>query len=377
MKAVVVLANEPVWPIVNGGRERMAGMIEGLAQEFSLTLVTASPRQQPPEAPPPLDIDVRVLPPPASPLGRMARGWPHLTASLLDRNALAQLQHVIHEIRPCALVASHSYLAAASLPAETAVVVDFPNLESRRQASLAGQGGVRRALHAMEHLKALQWEPRVARAAALCLAVDDTDRAQLRSWGAREVLEIPNVAKPPTSTPTPSPRDGYVLFFGSGSYGPNADGLRWLLHQVWPLVQALDPGLRLVVAGRGTAKAAGNKPCHNTEFRGFVEDLGALLAGASVVVAPVQSGAGSQLKVVSALAHGRSIVATPFSARSVPRTHRDTVKLASTPDEFARAVVDTVQDADGRHRREEQLVRTPLPSWPQAVAPLVHWIRTC
>ena len=48
-------------------------------------------------------------------------------------------------------------------------------------------------------------------------------------------------------------------------------------------------------------------------MRGFVTDLAAEYDEASLVVAPILSGSGTQIKVLDALAHGRPLVASTFA----------------------------------------------------------------
>lgn len=326
MTQLLVVANEPVWPTVNGGRVRMAAIVDALRDAFDVRLHEPQSTR-------------RTLPLLA----------PHLGAAMLDRRRVdvGDAQLVLY---------THSYLEPVGPRVDVPVVVDFQNLEVDRQRSLARHGGLaRRALAAVEAGKARRWEPRTARRAALCIAVTDADADVLRRWGARRVVVVPNAA---TATRcAPSPADGPVTFLANVTYGPNRAAAERIRHDVWPLVQAARPDARLRIVGRGTGEE--------------VDDVGPVFAAASMLLAPVEEGGGTQLKVVEALAHGRVVVASAYSARSAPATARDACVATVDAADMAATIVRLLDDVDTRHRLETSAC---VPTWAEATAPIVREI---
>ena len=68
-------------------------------------------------------------------------------------------------------------------------------------------------------------------------------------WPSRSVSVLPNGFDFPATAP-PGPSDSQrLLFYGSLFYRPNADGVRWLCQEVWPLILARRPDSQLDVAG--------------------------------------------------------------------------------------------------------------------------------
>lgn len=337
------LANESPWPVHNGGRVRMAGLIQALRPAVVLAATARTPEP----------CDARAVGLPQAGRSRLAAvlgTGPRLGRGLLGGAAVEEVRR--HAASLQALVVSHSYLAAELPELDVPLVVDFQNLEVLRQADAKGP------LAWYETLKAGSWEPRVARRAAVCVCVDERDAAVVRGWGAQQVVVVPNVVEVPISPA--SPRDGYVLLVGDWRYGPNADGLRWFHEQVAPHVQS-----RVVVVGRGSESVPGGI--------GFVADLGPLYDAAAVVVSPVGRGAGTQLKVAEALARGRLVVTRPYGARSVPPGAAVGTEVAAAPQDFARAVERTVRELDQRAVRERSLRSVAIPrSWDEAAAPLLR-----
>ena len=129
---------------------------------------------------------------------------------------------------------------------------------------------------------------------------------------------------------------------------PNFDGLRWFLDEVWPLVKAALPGVRLLVAGfvaeglDAAALLSGPDVVH----LGYVEDLRGLYDLARVFVAPTRFSAGIPYKVHEAAAHGLPVVATERLAEQLGWT-AGTDLLAQDPFDpagFAAAVVSAYRD---------------------------------
>lgn len=339
------LASDSPWPVHNGGRARMAGLLSALGPDVRVLVATRHPGSE---------VDPRATALPASGrsrLGALAGSGPRLGRGLLGAASVAALREQSRDLD--ALVVSHSYLAAQLPDLGVPLVADLPNLEVVRQSGLGT------LLGRVESWKARRWEPAVVRRAQLCLCVDEQDAAVVRRWGARAVVVVPNVVEVPASPA--SPAAGNVLLVADWRYGPNADGLRWFRSEVAPLLRS-----RVVLAGRGSEGLPGGV--------GFVDDLGPLYDAAAVVVSPVRRGAGTQLKVAEALSRGRLVVTTPYGGRSVPAAALPMgVELAEEAADFARAVDRVVREVEQRSARERALRTAPFARiWSEAAAPLVR-----
>jgi glycosyltransferase involved in cell wall biosynthesis len=339
---LVVVTNEEVWPTVNGGRVRIAGLVDALRARFDVALLEPAATKRS--------------------LTQTFDPRPRRGTSVLDREAVTAAARGAR-----AVLYTHSYLEPVAPRLPVPVIVDFPNLEVDRQRSFARTGPPsRRASSAVEAVKARRWEPQTARRSALAIAVTEDDADVLRRWGARRVVLVPNASD--IASVGPSPADGPVTFLGSAAYAPNAEAIERVLREVWPAVRAAAPAARLCIAGRGTAEQFRSDPAAGVEVLGEIDDPAAVLARASMFLAPVERGAGTQLKVVEAVAAGRVVVATPHSATSAPGC-----VVADTASAMAAAVVELLKDIGGRHRRE-RAQRGTVPTWAQAVGPLADAI---
>ncbi len=135
--------------------------------------------------------------------------------------------------------------------------------------------------------------------------------------GAKRVVSIPNGVDTEYYRPAgaePEPRR--LLFIGSFGHLPNLLALEYFLREVWPLLPA---GFTLhVIAGarpeyfldfhRQRVSINVNQP--GIELEGFVSDVRNAYARAEVVPAPLTASAGTNIKVLEALAMGRVVVST-------------------------------------------------------------------
>ncbi|GAA4004099.1 glycosyltransferase family 4 protein [Sphingomonas humi] len=103
-----------------------------------------------------------------------------------------------------------------------------------------------------------------------------------------------------------------VMMVGAFNYSPNLEGLRWFAGQVFGPVADKLGHVELHAVGLATeeSKALGSD---RIRIRGFVEDLHAEYALADVVICPVQSGGGTQIKVIEGLISERPVLCSRFS----------------------------------------------------------------
>jgi hypothetical protein len=304
---------------------------------------------------------------------------PALGRALVPETTLRELRDELESLGPDCIVLTHGYLAARlPAPVLAQAIVDHPNLETQRFRSLAGhRSAVGRLAMLVEARKADRWEPRVAAQAWATSAVTQQDAEWLRRAGARRVITVPNAA---TASPLPSspPESKLAVFYGDLGYEPNADAIARFCTLVWPAVQTRVADASLAVAGRNPSRTLlALLDATGASYVGVLDDLATLLRRAALVVAPVTSGGGTQLKVLHAVATGRIVVATPFASRALaPFGLERLVDVCDTDDELARTVASYLADTDERRRREHEIQAGArlLPDWRTVSDPLVRLI---
>jgi len=99
-----------------------------------------------------------------------------------------------------------------------------------------------------------------------------------------------------------------ILFTGNMDYAPNVDGVVYFTQEILPLILNKYPNIEFVIAGQRPVKQVLDLAGSNVKITGFIEDLAKEYNSASVVVAPLRFGAGTQNKVLEAMAAGVPVV---------------------------------------------------------------------
>ena len=189
---------------------------------------------------------------------------------------------------------------------------------------------------------------RLLRKARHVWIVNPGDAARLRLARASMLGNI--VVVPPLLRPRPPVVARRIMMVGFFPHPPNAEGLRWFVSEVLPGLSARFPGLQLHAVGKPAPGMASNGAL---VVRGFVDDLAAEYARAALVIAPIFAGAGSQIKVIDALANERPLVTSTFALASFT-THLkagDHVQVADSVPDWIEHCARILEDPD----RAEQM----------------------
>ncbi|HJV66871.1 MAG TPA: glycosyltransferase [Geomonas sp.] len=160
-----------------------------------------------------------------------------------------------------------------------------------------------------------------------------------------EVAVIPLPINRITACATPFPDRAGLLFVGS-THPPNIDALAYFLQDIFPLVLARLPELKLYIVGQVPKAKLKNYADKNVVFTGFVEDLLPYFEEARLYVAPLRYGAGIKGKILEALSFGLPVVTTSIGSEGIGLTNGKNVLIEDDPAGFADAVVKLYQDPD-------------------------------
>ena len=158
-----------------------------------------------------------------------------------------------------------------------------------------------------------------------------------------------------------------IFYVGSFRHLPNVLGFQKLREEVMPRVWSRFPETRLrVVAGpqyetfwnRFAPGAAQGAFDSRIEMHGFIEDLRPLYARASVVTVPLEVSAGTNIKVLEAMACGKAVVTTPIGCAGLDLEDRYDACIAADWPAFAASVAELLADAALRRQLGAHARRT-------------------
>ena len=169
-------------------------------------------------------------------------------------------------------------------------------------------------------------------------------------YGGLDTGAVPSGFAPEDFRPSQPPvaRDPErLLFLGSMDYGPNVDGTTWFVSEVLPLIRAERPALTLDIVGANPVPEVKALAGQGVRVLGRVPEVSPHLEGAAAMLVPLRIGGGTRLKIVEALAMNTPVVSTTIGAEGLGLVHKEHLLLADTPETFARATLELLDDPTG------------------------------
>jgi polysaccharide biosynthesis protein PslH len=193
----------------------------------------------------------------------------------------------------------------------------------------------------------LQWIAKYQRVAVM----SEQDRAALHR---PNVAVIPNGVDLERFTPEIERPGRRLLFIGSFRHFPNTIAYRFFVEQVWPML----PEVSLtVVAGQDPSiywREQTGLPAIPQDDRirllEFVADVRPLYVETNLAIVPTLVSAGTNLKVLEAMAMDRAVVSTPSGCAGLGLEHGVNIWIAETSGDFARGIQKLLADGDLRQR---------------------------
>jgi glycosyltransferase involved in cell wall biosynthesis len=282
----------------------------------------------------------------AGALGRWVAGRPLAAAKAWSPTFARTVRRIAKRIRPDVCLVEHTFAA----PATTLLRRVCPTILTDHEAGGAISSDLPAALASRD--RAL-WDRHVTRHyrdADLVQAVTPEDAEALTRRLGRPVGVRPiTVPVPERAIAAPGSAPARALFFGNFRHRPNAEALAFLTHEVWPRIRARCPDAELVVAGAGSEGLAVPE---GVSTLGFVDDLDGLLRQSRLLIAPVVSGEGARIKVLTGLAAGLPVVSTSLGARGITAPPQALLRR-DDPEELAQAAVELLEHTDQAGRASE------------------------
>ena len=270
-------------------------------------------------------------------LAALLKGHPYSCEKYVSEDYLATLKKHIAGDSRCVVILDHAQVAflAGKLPASIPVVFVAHNVESelyRSQVTLQ-KSHLRRWLLRREALLIERLEVSLANRASQTWVLTEHDASTFRDKAkSANVIrcDLPGIADSIDAPPTIQ-IDWDLGLIGTWSWSANAEGLRWFMERVVPLLPA---NLKIGVAGKGSENIV-KAPVTSL---GFVPAAMDFMRSCQVVCIPSTAGGGVQIKTIDAIASGRPIVATSIALRGIEDTPAS-VSMLDKPEDFAARII--------------------------------------
>ncbi|MDP2176608.1 MAG: glycosyltransferase [Bacteroidota bacterium] len=214
-----------------------------------------------------------------------------------------------------------------------------------------------RVLDQIESKKVMLYEKFILGKFTKNLVCSSEDAQFLREkHGSDNVMILPNGVDVHTFKPMHHDYSHHhtLLFTGNMDYAPNVDAVIYFAEQILPLVLEKFE-VQFIIAGQRPIESV--KALHNGKtivVTGFIDDLTQTYNNASVVVAPLRFGAGTQNKVLEAMAMGIPVVCSNIGFEGLGIQDGEGAFMRKDTTAFAEQVIALLSSSDLRKATGEK-----------------------
>ena len=228
-----------------------------------------------------------------------------------------------------------------------------------RRLAAEERNPLKRALAMLESRKMARYEVEACRRFDWVVWVTEQDHRAVEQQAADGERRVPRsavipICGDPAATPGVRRKPGAqrVTFLGGLHYPPNAQGVLWFIHHVWPLILQQIPDAVLTIIGKDPMPEIRNpkSEIRNLDVTGYLADPTPYLAETAVFIVPLLAGGGMRVKIVDAWMWGLPVVSTTIGAEGIETRPGENILIADTPADFAQAVVRLLRDPEEGQR---------------------------
>ena len=348
-RRVAVLSPYLPYPLSHGGAVRIYHLLRELAREFDVELFAfteVAPAVLPPAG---LDFCARIVLV-QKPRYREPR-WSTLLPPEVHEYRSPAMRRALQRERAAfgfeSLQVEYTQLAeyGGDVLVEHDVTFDLFGQIARRERTLAAR---------WDWFRWRRFEQRMVRRCRRVVVMSKKDAEMLGSAAATKVIE--NGVDLAHFSSTPEPAGQQLLFVGSFRHFPNIAAYRFFRESVWPLLRdKFSEAAVTVVCGPDyltywRAFADSPEPPADPRIRmlGYVADVRPLYRETNLVLVPTTVSAGTNIKVLEAMAMERAVVSTTSGCAGLGLLHGHSVWIGDTPEAFAAGVATLLADAERR-----------------------------
>lgn len=135
-----------------------------------------------------------------------------------------------------------------------------------------------------------------------------------------------------------------IFFLGAMDWIPNQHGVTWFLEKVWKKVIKHEPNAEIFIAGRNFPSNMFEQNSKNIHIIGEVENAIEFMNDKSIMVVPLFSGSGMRIKIIEAMAIGKTVISTSIGAEGIDYENSKNIIIADNEISFSEAILKCLRE---------------------------------
>jgi len=348
---IAVLSPYVPYPLSHGGAVRMYHLLREAAREFDIILFAFSDGETDEDYAPLREFCARIVV--AAKTRYREPRWSTLRPPEVHEFDSPVMRRAIADLRRDPgfdlLQIEYTHLAGygGDIIVEHDVTFDLYSQVLRRKRSLSAL---------WDFLRWRRYELTLVPQFHRAVTMSEKDAALLGNRRGMRVIE--NGVDTARFLPQPETPGRRLLFVGSFRHFPNIEAYRFFIREVWPALRQEFPDMTLkAVCGpdhllfwREFTRTQEPEPLEGVELLGFVRDVRPLYVEANIVIVPTTVSAGTNVKVLEAMAMERAVVSTTSGCAGLGLVHGASVWVADDGPSFAAGIARLIEHPEKRAR---------------------------
>jgi len=237
---------------------------------------------------------------------------------------------ILNSFQPDVIYVEHLLMMQYVVNLKTNVKVVFFNDESNLYVDENNLRGSN--YQNIRNIGLAKFEIEACKKADFIITITEDEENYLKQKNYENVFSIPYGVDPNFfSFNWKMPKEKSILFLGDFSHYPNRQAARILVQKIFPDLQGL--GVRLIIVGRNLIRIK-NLNKGSIEFFENVKDVRPYYYNASVLVAPIFSGAGMRVKILEAALCGIPLIISPAANLGINLVDSEEALICKSVKEF-------------------------------------------
>ena len=170
------------------------------------------------------------------------------------------------------------------------------------------------------------------------ICISKKDANWMKKQNAKNINTIPFAIDIEIETNSPAEKNT-IFHIGSMDWMSNLNGVKWFLNKVFPLINQQKKEVILHLAGRGMPDYFNDLSGENIMIDGEVENAKAFMKKYNLMIVPLWSGSGIRIKILEAMALGKTIISTSIGASGIHYADNKNILIADTAEEFFNQII--------------------------------------